>query len=73
MAAERLTAAIALWQITKGRHQPKNRPSNAKSASEIPHLTQPRGTATALAWTLQGRQNQRHEYQGLQRLSTSAP
>ena len=38
LAAERLTAAIASWQITKGRHQPKNRPSNAKSASEIPAL-----------------------------------
>ena len=38
LAAERLAAAIASWQHTKGRHQLKNRPSNAKSASEIPAL-----------------------------------
>ena len=48
LAAERLTAAIASWQLTKGRHQPKTRPSNAQSASEIPSTCRTRGVPRLL-------------------------
>ena len=34
LAAERLTAAIASWQLTESKQQPKNRPSNAWNASD---------------------------------------
>ena len=44
-----------------------------RAPAKSQHLPQTRGTATALASTLRGRQNQGHKYQGLPRSFTSAP